>query len=138
LPRACQAANPGFSGSTFTSFSQTGSSVTLTVIRPLEHATHPIKATGATSVIFATGPSSAEVPIEEHDDNKDVSYSTATELNHESLIFLAVDASLPYCLHPIMIHHTRELVSMASPWKASHRIMRPGHFTLFWDETLAM
>jgi hypothetical protein len=39
------------------------SGVTLTVVRPLAHPTHPIRASGPTVVIFATGPSSIDVPI---------------------------------------------------------------------------
>jgi hypothetical protein len=71
-----QTTTPGFTGGTFTAYSQTDTTVTLTVIRPLAHATHPIKATGATSVIFATGPSAFDVPIDQHDDNRAVGVGT--------------------------------------------------------------
>jgi hypothetical protein len=67
-----QTTSPGFTGGTSLRYSQTGSTVVLTVVRPLAHPTHPINPTGTTNVIFATGPSSASVPIEEHTGVNDV------------------------------------------------------------------
>jgi hypothetical protein len=68
-----QVANPGFPGTWSVSFKQDSSSVTLTVVRPLFHATHPISTSGTTSAIYATGPSSASNPMSKHGKVKGVS-----------------------------------------------------------------
>ena len=53
-------------------FQQVGTTVTLTLVRPLAHATHPISPSGATAVVFGTGPSTAGSPIQQHGSNKKV------------------------------------------------------------------
>jgi hypothetical protein len=76
IPRYCvdaQVANPGFPGTWSVSFKQDNNSVTLTVVRPLFHATHPISTSGTTSAIYATGPSSASNPMTKHGKVKGVS-----------------------------------------------------------------
>ena len=49
-----QTTTPGFTGTTSVAIAKTSTGVTLRFVRPLAHATHPIKATGTTAVIFAT------------------------------------------------------------------------------------
>ena len=47
-------------------FQQVGTTVTLTLVRPLAHATHAINTAGTTSVVYATGPSTATSPLGKH------------------------------------------------------------------------
>jgi len=47
-------------------FQQVGTTVTLTLVRPLVHATHAINTAGTTSVVYATGPSTATSPLGKH------------------------------------------------------------------------
>jgi hypothetical protein len=63
---------PGFTIPYSLSFSTSGGVSTLTVVRPLAHASHAIQPTGPTSAVFATGPSSAGSPIQQHGSNKGV------------------------------------------------------------------
>ena len=72
VPTLWQVTSPGFSGTHSTSYSQAGGVGTLVVTRPLAHATHPISPSGATAVVFGTGPSTAGSPIQQHGSNKKV------------------------------------------------------------------
>lgn len=71
-----QVTNLGFSLPWHVGYSQSSSSTTLTVVRPLAHATHPIPATGPAQVIFGTGPSSSKAAIGTHGSNKGVGAQT--------------------------------------------------------------
>jgi hypothetical protein len=74
-PAVDQVSNPGFSLPYLVEMSKdaTGSSVTLRVVRPLDHPTHPISASDATtSFVFATGSSTALYPLGQHGSNKGV------------------------------------------------------------------
>jgi hypothetical protein len=92
-PCAVQVSNPGLTSGWTAAFSQTSTSVILTVTRPLSHPTHPIAASGTTKVIYGTGPSLAKAPIGSHDENKEV--GVVCNPSHHPSPLCRVDSSHP-------------------------------------------
>ena len=65
-------ANPGFYSPYLVEMRKDESTVTLRVVRPLAHATHPITPDESTAFVFATGPSAASSPLGQHGTNAGV------------------------------------------------------------------
>jgi hypothetical protein len=73
---SAQASMPVFSGYHRVSMTKDSTSVTLQVVRPLAHDSHPIHIEDAsTNFVFATGPSTAGVALGQHGSNRGVSGS---------------------------------------------------------------
>ncbi len=78
-PPPVQAFDTGFVGGAKVAaeFSSTTGSVTLTVVRPVHHPTHPINTKGPTSVVFATG-NAVVGDLPQHGSNRGVRCHTRT------------------------------------------------------------